>query len=245
MLLLTYRGCWVETSAQHPESFTLHAPDTLQRECIWFPLWPCPLWETAFYGYPRFRVVLVDSRFQIAGSQQVTFLDDHGNWRTCHPAEVLIPRYRVGPEWCGRYILEMWRPAAWYFKEGYADPAKAVIHGPNGKGIRRREPVWDQGAWEAIENGGLPLWFNRDVSGDMIRWAIWCLHRKFDRDLRAKPKVLSQTEYYWQQHEQEKLKFQERFRERRPTLPGPMVAVPGPKENLWKAESCALAAETT
>src|SRR3990167_3319446 len=196
MLLLTYQGVWVDTSLRHPEPFTILAPKNLQEACAWNPAWPFGLWDTTFYGYPKFRLTLLDSRFVIAGGQEVTFLDNHGNWKTSHPAEVLYPRYQVGPEYSGRYVLEMWRPAAWYYEHGFANPARAIDYSPAGVGVRKIEPVWVEGGWEAIMNGlESPLTFGRDSSQEGIKTAIWLVHLLFKQQLEPQPKPMNREQF--------------------------------------------------
>ena len=190
-------------------------------------MWPFPLWNTTIYGFPRFRLVLLSSRFQIAGGLEINFHDDHGNLRTARPAEVFFPRYHVGPNYWGTYALEMWRPAAWYYEHGFASPTRAREYTPAGNSVRNLEPVWVDGGWEAIWNGPeMPLVFTRNVSTDLIEWAIWAVHLKFRMDLAYKPKPPTRMERYHEQHGKIKKQFLNTIKERQEEFPGLTVNVP-------------------
>ncbi len=194
-------------------------------------MWPFPLWNTTIYGFPRFRLALVSSRFQIAGGLEINFHDDSGNLRTARPAEVFFPRYHVGPNYWGTYALEMWRPAAWYFEHGFASPTNAREYTPAGNSVRNLEPVWADGGWEAIWNGPeMPLVFTRNVSTELIEWAIWALHLVFEQQLNAmkaiQPKAPTRMERYREQHGKLKEQFLSTIKERQKEFPGLTVNVP-------------------
>lgn len=229
MFLQLYSGGWVETAARNPEVFTILAPERLQRECYWNPLWDFLAWDTTLYGYPRFRLALIDSRYQLAGSTDVLFRDEHGNPTVCKQAEVLIPRYHVPDHYIGNYALEMWRPAAWYFDNGYADAGAVKHDGCNS--VRLREPVWERGGWDAIENGlGTPLAITRNSPPDMVRFLMFELHRLFDQQRKfsiCKPKQKGQVEAYYEQHEEQKQTMLDRLQHPGTTIHDTMVSLAG------------------
>ncbi len=232
MLRLTYEGGWVDSSARHPESFTALAPPSLNRACGWNPLWPVPLWDTTIYGYPRFRLVLLSSRYQISGGLEIHFHDKSGNLQTIRPAEVFLPRYHVRPSFWGTYALEMWRPAYWYFTHGFASPAQAMEYTPAGSGVRSLEPVWEAGGWEAIWNGmESPMVFTRDVSTDLIEWSIWVLHLKFMQQIEAmkpiQPKKPTRMERYRENHGRIKDLILGNIKDRQREYTGLTLNVPG------------------
>ena len=182
------------------------------------------MWDTTLYGRPRFRLALLSSRFTLTGGHKVTVKDSNGNVVSNSEAEVLHPLYPNLPKnYHGLYVLEMWRPAAWWFSQGF-EGRNAVEYDGAGNGVRSEEPVWPEGNWLAIQNGSVPLCFTRDVSTDLVRWAIYATHLMFDASeddmMRAK-----RDEFHRQEDEEEKAKL-EHLAQFRPVFPGPAVTVP-------------------
>lgn len=224
MFMLRYGGGWVETSHRHPEAFTKLAPQGLQDQCAWNPLWHCNLWDTSIYGYPRFRLALLDSRYTIGGGMMVTIKTPEGGVRQTTPNEVFYPLYLVPKPYMGTYVLEMWRPPAWFYEQGFASP-KAFEHDAVGRAWRNVEPVWPEGGWVGIWKAPeSPLVFTRDVSTDLIRWALYVVHLRFDSTAEENTEAQRQRD-----QNEEAAQFNqtlELLRSRRPTMPGPMVNVP-------------------
>lgn len=223
MLQLTYGSGWRETSHLRPEHFTQLAPEGLQRECWWQSFWPCHLWDTSLYGHPRFRLALVSSRFTLSGGHVVTIKDAQGNIRSTAPAVVQYPLYHVPEPFYGCYVLEMWRPAAWWYAQGFGSK-RAVEYSEFGKGIRAMEPVWPEGNWLGIMNGANPFCATRDVSTDLVRWMIHVVKLRFEATNLQIAKLARERSNA--ADAQEKKDVLEALRSRRPTMPGPMVAIP-------------------
>jgi hypothetical protein len=183
MRLMTYSGLWVEASARHPEAFMELAPPHLQEACRWNPQWSFPLWNTTLYGYPRFRLALLGSRYAISGGPEVAEVDQHGNHKPVQELhEFLMPRYVVQPEYHELYLLEMWRPPAWYYENGFGGQLE---YSETGTGFHNLEPVFASGGWEGMEwRLNQPFAFPRDVppygEEPSIEWAMWAVHKRME-----------------------------------------------------------------
>lgn len=223
MYQLQYGGKWRETSHLRPEAFTKLAPDSLQEHCCWNPLWPFKEWETALYGYPRFRLALVSSRYTLSGGHKITRKDSNGNIVSTGEAEVLYPLYHVPKSYHGLYVLEMWRPAAWWYSQGF-DGRRAIEYDGAGNGVRSQEPVWPEGNWLAIMNGAVPLCFTRNVSTDLIRWSIYAVHLMFEASTEQLCEAKKQEQDSADEAEEyAKLEHLGQFR---PAFPGAAITVP-------------------
>lgn len=107
----------------------------------------------------------------ISGGREVNFLDSHGNYRKCVPETIFTPRYSVPDDLLGAYVLERWRPAEWYAKQGWG--RSSMEFNGAGQGLQVFEPVWPEGGYEAvIRNFEEPMLFPRDVSTWTIQKAI-------------------------------------------------------------------------
>lgn len=166
MWLMKYDGERVESSARHPEQLTILAPENLQEACVRYG-------GRNLQGKPRFRLVLMSSRYQIAGGHEFTFLDRHGDYLKTCPTEMLLPRYVAEPAERELYLLEKWRGPEWYYKEGFG--INAVEFNEYGKAIRSMEPIWPEGGYEAVwyDAAQMAVW-PRDISSEhpALAWMI-------------------------------------------------------------------------
>jgi hypothetical protein len=187
MWVLTYDGRREDSSFRHPEQLIQPAPPYLQKACRRFG-------GENHRGQPNFRLVLVSSRYRIAGGHDFTFLDTHGNYQKTCPAEMLIPRYPAERwEW-GLYLLERWQSPEWFYRNGFGQ-ARDVEWGPQGKAIRCMEPVWPEGGYEACWWDVNQLFvLPRTVTAEgthprslSIQQAIWAVRRRAE----VTPKMVS------------------------------------------------------
>lgn len=166
MWLLTYEGGREDTNFRHPEQLAVMAPKHLQEACVRHG-------GLNLYGNPNFRLVLVSSRYQIAGGHEFTFLDRHGDYLKTCPAEMLIPRYAAQPAERDLYLLEKWRSPEWYYNEGFG--VDDVEFNAVGEAVRCMEPVWPEGGYEAVwyEAAQMAV-FPKNISGDhqALAWMI-------------------------------------------------------------------------
>lgn len=170
MWCLTYAGQRLETSSRCPESFTVLAPQHLQDACV-------RSGGTNWQGKQNFRLVRVCSRYMIAGGHEFVFQDVHGNYQKTCPAEMLVPRYQAEEVEWGMYLLERWHPPQWFYDNGFAGLPDDVEYNAAGSAIRRVEPIWPEGGYEACWWDANQLFvFRRDVSADSgplnLCWAI-------------------------------------------------------------------------
>ncbi len=121
------------------------------------------------YGRPRFRLAWTPSRFLISGSKEVNRFDEHGNYISSRMETVFVPRYAmIEPQFQDSYVLERWRPAEWYAKNGFGGAGAFEYDGA--AAVQVREPVWSQGGYEAVLRDIEDPWiFSKDVS----TWTIW------------------------------------------------------------------------
>lgn len=215
MRVLTYEGGVAETSYRHPEQFTKLAPERFQQACLTHGGRPFGTSE------PRLRLAQVRSRFQLVGGQEVAKLDAHGNLISRDIEELFIPKYNVPEHQRNWWVLEIWRPAEWFYQQR-ADMV-ALEYGEAGQAFRKMEPIWPEGAYRAVEwNIGQPFVFSPDylcLESDFepcsFRWGLWATLQSLSQVVDFKKEVQRGKDGYKALREQDKELYKEESREHR------------------------------
>lgn len=241
MWILKYDGKRVESSARHPEQLTILAPENLQEACV-------RIGGRNLQGKPRYRMVLVSSRYQIAGGHEFTFLDKHGNYQKTCPAEMLIPRYVTEPAERELYLLEKWQSPEWYYKNGFGADLE-IDFSVTGKAIRAMEPVWPEGGYEAVwyEAAQMAVW-PRDVAPDhpALAWMIRTSLRAAEFNKEAVLSFVKEERERQRQQDIEEATLRNMEKGSPMLFLEPAVSYSGlnaTKEDLWKSEESSVSAQ--
>lgn len=175
-------GECVRGDHNHPEAYTVLAPQHFQDTCI------------AIGGLNRnkkamFRVVLALSRKRVAGGEEVYLRDVHGNALSSTECEIFIPRYAVPKEYRDWYVLEKWLPPEWYAERGWGGDSDFIW--VNGKQIRQLEPIWPEGNYEAVQHAvDTPIFINpKKITSDDIGRLIMLTNETSARTAREKASI--------------------------------------------------------
>ena len=240
MWMMTYDGGWADTSARHPDQFTVLAPQRLQEKCR-------AIGGTNHRGEARFRLVVLQSRYMISGGLAVTFLDLHGNYQKQIPAEIFIPRYQAEEIERELYLLEQWRSPQWYYENGFGDPKVAMEWTVGGKTVRCLEPIWPDGGYEATFYEGMQMFvFPRNLSPDniVLQWAICSVLRAAHCD---KKRVLSGLRDETAKRREKDIEEATEvcLNERSNLFIEPAISLAGMRGDLWKRKESSVLEQVT
>ncbi len=213
MRLLTYQGQWTETPFRNPESLTVLAPEWMQEICKKFG------GTHGFHGEPNFRLVLCESRFQLAGGHQVNVAGIRQR------VEVFLPRYAVEETCHEHYVLELWNSREELLRQGYG--VHDTEFDESGNEVRCMEPAWESGCYEAVwNNPSQPFMFPRNSPSEIIRWGVWVVHLRMIA--HAEEIVLAKKNMDEKQNAQMKEEMTYEFSQRhRVNLGDPMISLAG------------------